>query len=259
MKAKRLLHHLRHGILNDRSNNVGPSSDHLWPDEDLIDYMNEAYRRMAVEGIMLRDAVTPEVTQLTLVEGQRDYPLHEAVVSVLSARVSSTQFDLASSDHSTLAAKRRPSDGWWNPSYSQSLPPGMPLVYSTDEGMLDTASNSLEQMTFRILPIPDSVAAGEVILLRVIRKPLTWFSCEDLEYEPELPREWQMPMLDWAAYLALRIVDDDAGAPARAAEFQASFEANVIKSRNQIIAKLKQGQGWGFGRGGFSWETGNGW
>lgn len=259
MKSERLLYHLRNNILNDRSNNVGGSSDRLWTDETLIDYINEAYVRMAAEGLMLRDAVTPEVTQVQLVYHQRDYTLHESVVSVLSARPEKSQFDLTATDHGTLGSQRQVTEHFWDPSRARQLQPGRPLAYTTDEGLMTTVNGS-QRMTFRIFPKPGEHEDGEIIRLRVIRKPLGRFEIDNPDYEPEIPREWQLPMLDWAAYLALRIVDDDAGAPARAADFAARFEESVIKAKNQVLAKLRQGQGWGFGRGGFSWETGNnGW
>lgn len=257
MKTKQLITLLRNGILNDRSNNTGGSSDHLWSDETLATYINEAYFRMATEGLMLRDAATPEVTQFALVAGQRDYPLHQAVVAVLSARVQTAQFDLTRTDHNALSGGRRMTDGLWDGAASTPLQPGQILAFTTDEGLSDTASNAFEQITFRAFPPPGLAQDGEIIQLRVIRKPLDEIDCEQPEYEPELPREWHIRMLDWAAYLALRIVDDDMGAPARAAEFANAFEANVDKSRRQVLSKLQQGQGWGFGRGGFSWETGN--
>ena len=61
-------------------------------------------------------------------------------------------------------------------------------------------------------------------------------------------------MLDWAAYLALRIVDVDAGMPSRANEFRASFEDHVKNARNSAMRKLFAPLQWGFGRNGFTWE-----
>lgn len=259
MKARDLLYVLRRGILNDRSNNAGASSDLLWDDELLITYMNEAYRRMAVEGLMLRDAITPEVTQVAMVAGQRDYALHEAVVSVLSARPQNSQFDLTRSDHPTLSSAPTINERMWDPEVTSNVQPSAPRAFTTDEGMQDMASGSLEQITLRLLPIPGTAQNGQILQLRVIRKPLVMFSSAWMDMTPELPEEWHMPMLDWAASLALRIVDDDAGSPARAAEFASTFEANVAKARNQILGKLNQGTGWQFGRGGFTWGNSNGW
>jgi hypothetical protein len=261
MQAEQLLYILRTGILNDRSNNSGGSSDHLWTDDLLIIYMNEAYRRMAVEGLMIRDATTPEVTQFALVAGQRDYALHSSVVAILSARLATSQYDLTRTDHSTLSGapptlNERP----WDVNTQSTLTPGRPIAYTTDEGMMDTETGSVQQMTFRMLPVPGLEQDGEIIQMRVIRKPLVMFSKAWPKLEPELPEEWQIPMLDWAANLALNIVDDDAGSPVRAADFAAKFEANVTKARNSVLSKLQQGQGWGFGRGGFTWGSGSyGW
>lgn len=259
MKTSQLMRHLRWGILNERSSSRG-ADDRLWPDDLLVDYMNEAYQRMAVEGLMIRDAVTPEVTQFALVEGQRDYVLHPTIVAVLSARIQSSQFDLTRADHGTLASQRRMDEHWWDTAAASTMPPGPTLVFTTDEGLTGVDSNSVEQMTFRVFPLPAAAQAGEIIQMRVIRKPLERMDLSRPDYVPEIPSEWHLAMLDWAAYLALRIVDDDAGAPKRAEEFAERFEALLVKSRNQVLGKLRQGQGFKFGRGGFSWESGNnGW
>jgi hypothetical protein len=65
-------------------------------------------------------------------------------------------------------------------------------------------------------------------------------------------------MLDWAAYLALRIVDHDLGDPARAQEFKASFEDAAHKARLLALRKMFTPLQHGFGRGGWSWGDNNG-
>ena len=54
------------------------------------------------------------------------------------------------------------------------------------------------------------------------------------------------------------IVDDDAGAPKRAADFMATFDMHVKEARALTMRKLFAPMGWGFGRGGYSWGGSNG-
>jgi len=65
-------------------------------------------------------------------------------------------------------------------------------------------------------------------------------------------------MLDWAAYLALRIVDVDAENVSRAMEFRGTFEDSVKKARSAAMRKLFAPLHWGFGRNGFTWDQGHG-
>ena len=133
--------------------------------------------------------------------------------------------------------------------------PGAPVAYSTDEGVSDFNSDSVSQVVLRVYPAPSATQAGSVVKLRVLRKPIEELRLTNGGAVPEIPEDHHLEMLDWAAYLALRIVDDDAGSPARAKEFAASFDAHVTNARKLVMRKLFAPQPWGFGRGGFSWES----
>lgn len=252
MTLRELLNLLRGPILNDRSDRTSGTSDYLWTDETLITYINEAQRRLAVKGLVLRDATSDEATKITLVAGQSAYVLHESVIAVLSAKNSTQDADLNRVGHSVLAAYRAPSDNWIDPGAFSGLPAGATLAYSTDEGLQAVDSDSLTQIALRVHPVPSTAEAGNVIRLRVVRKPLDKLVA--LSDIPEVPEDHHIEMLDWAAHLALRIVDDDAGSSTRAKEFRASFEEHVKEARTNVLRKLFTPVDWGFGRGGFSWS-----
>lgn len=247
---------LREAILHDRSDRVEGDNDYLWSNSTLNLYINEAQRRFATRGLVIRDATTDEVTKITLVEGQGEYVLHPAVFAVISARVTTQTADLTRTGHSMLAAYRAPTENWIDPASLQGLPPGPVLAYSTDEGLQDIDSDGASQVTLRVHPVPSAAAAGTVIRLRVCRKPIDTLQSDS--QIPEIPEDHHIEMLDWAAYLALRIVDDDAGAPKRAADFMATFDMHVKEARALAMRKLFAPVAWGFGRGGYSWSNGNG-
>lgn len=255
MTLEDLLDCLRRDILNDRSDRVSGSSDYLWTDTTLVRYINEAQRRFAVGTYMLRDARTPECTRVTLVEGQTSYDLHPAVLAVLSAKISTAQADLQRVGHAALAAYRAPDSTFIDTSSYQGLPPGRTVAYSTDEELTYDDYDSVSTPVLRVYPEPDADAAGTIIQLRVVRKPLEPLTATNLQARPEIPEDHHLEMLDWAAYLALRIVDADAGTPARAAEFKASFEEHVKAARTVVLRKLFAPTGWGHGKGGWSWGT----
>lgn len=250
-----LLTILRTGVLNDRSDRTAGSSDYLWTDETLVRYIDEAQRKLCVQGLVLRDGTTDAVTKVTLVAGQTNYTLHPAVIAVISAKRADQTADLNRVGHAVLAGHTAPSDNWVDPAGLTQLPPGVPLAYSTDEGFSDTGSDSFEQVVLRVYPTPSAAEAGQVVRLRVLRKPIERLSHLNLGATPEVPEDHHIEMLDYAAYLALRIVDDDGGAPGRALEFLNIFTANVREARRLAMRKLFAPTPWGFGRGGFTWSS----
>lgn len=249
-----LLQELRDNILNDRSDRVEGTSDYLWTDKTLVRYINEAQRRFATQGLVLRDSSTDEVCKVTLVAGQSLYPLNEAVIGVMGAKVDGHVADIARVGHAVLGAYRAPSDSWVDPAGATSLPPGATVAISTDESLSDADGTTLSQVTLRVYPVPSAEQAGQVLRLRVVRKPIQQLVEGADSMTPEIPEDHHLEMLDWAAYLALRIVDDDAGSSRRALEFRASFEEHVKEARKLAMRKLFAPMPWGFGRNGFSWE-----
>lgn len=257
MTLAELLNYLRGSVLNDRTSRVSGASDYLWTDADLITNINEAQRRFASRSLILRDGTTDAVTKVTLAEGQDIYELHASVLGVISGSVVGQPNDLNRVGHAFLAAQRATSENWVDPRVYFGRAPGPTLAFSTDEDLSPDSEGSLANVTLRIYPKPTAREDGNVLRLRVVRKPIRIFTVADLEDPtaiPEIPVDHHIEMLDWAAYLALRIVDDDAGVPARAIEFMNSFEAHVQSARVTAMRKLFAPMDWGFGRGGFSWS-----
>jgi hypothetical protein len=254
MKLNELLDELREGILNDRSDRVDGTSDYLWTDARLVRYIDAAEQRFAIQGLVIRDGGTDETCLVTLVEGQTEYPLHEAVLAVVSAKRETAVTDLARVGHALLGAYRAPDDSW-DAATLTAMSPGAPLAYSTDEGVSAQYDDSMSQVILRVYPAPDADAAGTTVRMRVVRKPIERLVVTKLGATPEIPEEHHLEMLDWAAYLALRIVDQDAGAPKRAAEFAQSFQVHVNNARKTAMRKMFAPLPWGFGRSGFSWGS----
>lgn len=254
MDLNELLAELRENILHDRSDRTAGDSDLMWSDATLVRYINEAQRRFARQGLVIRDGSTPEVTRVTLREGQEFYPLHKSVLSVMSARIAGDNVDLTRAGHAGLDARRAPDDFYFSPS-QMSNQAGKPLAFSTDEYLsADFDNDSMSATTLRVYPKPSADYEGTVVNLRVVRMPINTLSLTGC-VTPEVPEDSHLDMLDWAAYLALRIVDADAGDPARAGEFRQSFEIHAREARQVAMRKLFAPTKWGFGTSGFSWES----
>lgn len=258
MDLTALLDELRSNILNDRSDRTGGgTSDYLWSDATLVRYINEACRRFARQGLVIRDKGTPEVTQINLQTGVSEYTLHEAVLAVMSARLAGDAGDLARTGHSALDSYQPPNIMFFDPTTLGALDNGKPIAFTTDEYLGTDENNSVSRIVYRVYPAPSSTYNNIKIDLRILRMPLEHLTMDNLDCFPEIPEMHHLEMLDWAAYLALRIVDVDAGDPDRAAEFRASFEEHVTRARRVAMRKMFTPLHWGFGRSGFSWEQGN--
>lgn len=255
MKLEDLLDELRLNILNDRSDRTSGDSDYLWTDTTLVRYINEAQRRFARSAFVIRDASTPEVVDVTIEDGVTQYDLHPSILSVLSAKIDGEVYDLARVGHCVLGDYRPTNTVTpFDAALIGSSSAGAPQAFSTDETIAEDDDGTMSAVSMRVYPEPDADAAGTLIKLRVVRMPLDDLTTNNLQAVPEVPLDHHLEMLDWAAYLALRIVDQDAGNPRRAREFADAFEAHVQEARRLVLRKLRAPQPWGFGRGGFSWE-----
>lgn len=256
MTLGELLTELRENILHDRSDQTAGPSDLLWSDETLIRYINQSYFRFAVEAMCLRDNVTPQYTQFTTASGVQQYVLDPAVMAVISAQMTGDRGDLIRAGHAEFNTGFRPDPYFFDPNALSVLPPGKPQAFSTDEGLAEADDGAVSTITLRLFPVPSADYAPIVCKMRVIRMPSGPMT--ELTDVPELPERHHLEMLDWAAYLALRIVDHDAGDPARAQEFKASFEDAAHKARLFAMRKLFTPLQHGFGRNGWSWGDNNG-
>ena len=257
MTLGELLSELRVGILHDTSNAVAGASDYLWTDEQLVRYINEAQRRFARHALVIRDFTTPQCCQFTTVASQDTYPLDPSVLAVLSIRMTGDKADLARAGHSSFNTYHQPDTYFFDPSSLSQIPPGKPLAFDTDEGVTQTDYGTAAITNVRLYPTPIAPYNGIVANLRVARLPLTRFNVNNLSAYPEVPEDYHLDMLDWAAYLALRVADTDAGDIARANGYKASFEEHCRVAKAEFMRKTFTPLQWGFGRNGFTYERDN--
>jgi hypothetical protein len=254
MNLGELLEELRDNILYDRSDQVGDRSDRLWSDKTLIRYINQAQRKFAREALVIHDNANPLCCQTTLVELQTEYTMHPSVLHVISSKLEHAIADLAQGGHSAFQTYHEPDSYYFDPNWLSTLPPGKPLAFGTDEAVQADAKGTMQLVTWRVYPRPSAEFASKTVFHRVVRLPINTLRKEMPEQEPEIPEAHHLDMLDWAAYLALRINDVDAGNTARAADFATRFQGHVLEAKKVVMRKLFTAQLWGFGRNGFSWE-----
>lgn len=251
MKLSELRDELRNNILFDRGVSTG-DDDKLWSDATLVRYINEAQRRFAKRAFVIWDSKTAEVCDVTLETGVTQYDLHPSILSVLSAKVSGNDYDLARIGHCVLGDISLPGNGAvFDAALLGVTGAGAPQAFTTDETLAEDDGGTVAAVSMRVYPTPRAADDGTVIKLRVVRMPIDDLTANNLGAVPEIPSDHHLEMLDWAAYLALRIVDSDAGNAKRAAEFAQAFEGHVIEARKLVLRKLRSPRAWGFGRGGW--------
>ena len=254
MNLTALLTELRQNILRDRSNQFSGPSDQLWDDATLVSYIDAAQARFARLTGIIRDANTPEYCSITVTPGTDAYQLHPKVISVLSAKFQGENCDLARAGHKALTTYAMPDTYFFDPGQLSNLPPGKVVAYSTDESVTADAEGSFSSVTFRVYPMPAANYNVTPIQLRVTRMPRE-LSLRNLMAVPEIPELHHLEMLDWAAYLALRVGDHDAEDYKRALNFKGLFEESIDAAMKTARLKMFAPTLWGFGKNGFTWTN----
>lgn len=255
MNLAALLKELRNNILRDRSNLYSGPSDQLWDDETLVGYIDIAQKRFARLTGVIKDATTPACCTLSIVPNIDTYLLHPSVISVFSARFQGDSCDLARAGHKSLGSYHMPDTYFFDPGQLSNMPPGKVMAFATDEGMGADEDGSFSVVTFRAYPMPAVGYNAAPLQLRVSRLPINDLTLKNLAAVPEIPEIHHLEMLDWAAYLALRVGDHDAEDYKRALNFKALFEETIDNAKKTARLKLFAPTPWGFGRNGFSWPT----
>lgn len=242
------LDELRKNILRDRSDLIAGDTDSLWSDETLIKYIEDAERRFARQTMLLRDSNTPEVTQIRLISGTKLYAAHPSLLAVISARYDTDDFDLQRSGHGLIAQYTPPEFLSVDPTMLYTVTPDRPTAYYTDETLMYARQG---RITVSFYPPPGDNEAGKLIALRVIRLPITAYSLDDLDRESELPEDYHLDVLEWAAYRAQRGFDGDAGAPTVSNAHKDAFDDAVKKAIKETKAKMFANIGFRYGQNGF--------
>lgn len=250
MTLAELLSELRNNMLRDRSDIIAGDTDCLWSDETLINYIGDAERRFARRTLLLRDSMTPEVCQFKLKTGVATYPMHPTVLSVLSARATGSDQDLLHSGHAILTQMQPTEFLTFDPMTVATMPPGQPIAYYTDESTVFARQGIV---TFTVFPPPAADQNDLVMNMRVIRLPFTKYDLDHLDTPSEIPEDYQLDVLGWAAYRALRGFDSDAGAPTSAEAHKAAFEEAIGRASNELKRKMFVNTGLRYGGNGFSW------
>jgi len=218
MTLRELLEELRSQILRDTSSAVGAAASEgaLHSDESLINYIRDAEVKFAIRTACLRDSRTDSVCLITLVEGQSEYDVSKRIINVFGARYDG-RINLGPIGFTNEITPRA------------NLSPSVPTQYSTTPGEPRFFYTDSGSGVIGVVPAPGPEHAGKTIRLTVTRKPLVPLTKSNLSAEPEIPEEYHLDLLGWAAFLALSNNDSEInGDPAN---------ISIIMARNNVHKK----------------------
>lgn len=244
------LQELRNNILRDRSDIIAGDTDSLWSDETLLMYIKDAERRFARQTLLLRDSTTPAATQLKMKSGVATYMAHKSVIAVISARFDTNSYDIQRSGHAIITQANPPEFLSFDPTSPFTVAPGAPLAYYTDETLVFARQGGV---TVTMYPVPGATEDGKLLHMRVIRLPMTGYDKDCLDRESEIPEDYQLDVLEWAAYRAQRGFDADAGAPTSADAHKKAFDEAVDRAVQETKRKMFTNTGIHYGSNGFTW------
>lgn len=250
MNVGEKLKELRENILRDKSDLISGDTDRLWSDDTLLRYIKQGERRFARQTLCLRDSTTASVCQVKLKAGVKTYQLHWSVVAVLSARYDADDFDLQRAGHAIIGQVAPPEFLNFDPATNYTLPPGRPSAYYTDETLVYAGSG---RVTISMYPVPGTDQEGKIVQLRVCRLPLTDYSVNGLDTECEIPEDYELDPLQWAAHLATMNHDGDAGSSVKSDKHEGAFNTAVLAATREIRRKIFAQMSHRFGMGGFSY------
>lgn len=252
MNLRDKLNELRNNILRDRSALIAGSNDQLWDDATLLRYIKDAEYRFARLTLLLSDSTTPEYTQVKLKTGQTTYPLNELIISVGSVRYDTDTGDLQCTGHAVLAQTSPPEFLSFDPSSPSTTSPGRPVAYFTDETLVYATSG---KVTLSVYPAPSAAENGKTMYLRVYRRPNTTYTKAALNKDEcgEIPEDYELDVLEWAAYRAQRNYDADGASLTTAESHKDRFDMAVKEALKDLRRKRFVPMQVQYGGNGFSY------
>lgn len=220
MILQELLDELRNNILRDVSDAVSSSQDDLlWSTEALVRYINDGYTKFVRETRILQDDTTEAVTQITLVADTARYPLDSRVLSVRA--VSLNDVWLSRVKHKVMSGA---DSGLAINAASEISTTGRIFAYSVDKTL----------GYLQVYDKPTAEDAGGVLNLSVSRSPMQRLSVTNLGESLAIPEDYQLDILEWAAFKALRNHDTDGENAEKAELHRRSFFDAVNSARREV-------------------------
>jgi len=228
-----LVKHLRTSVLDD-TGGTGVLWDELtedddesaqlrWSNEELTSFISEAEKLACRASFLIKKS---EVAfNINVVAGTSEYSLNSKIIRIKDATLASTGKSLSPIEYEDLANV-----------ISWRTREGTPFNYVIDES----------DKTVRLYPVP---VIDDTISLIYYRLPLVTYSWEDVSADIEIPEEYQIEMLDYAAHLAYLKDEANTFDPTRAEYYRQRFATNFSNTSvyGELRRKRSRGRAVGYG------------
>lgn len=239
MDLAEMLSHVRE-YLDDYTDIIDGDPDRLWSDDSIVRHLNQGARILCRRAWAIIEYGKAPAGIIVLQAGKVLYDLHPSVLKVLDA-TPSTQVaplgrltDIELRDPSPIGSDAF--DVGENAARESTALTGASLAFASDAGT--------RQM--RVYPEPTATQNGVVVSLKIARLPIVELTLDDVDAEAETPREWDMPLCDYAVGKSLMRPNLDTQSKSDGRELLATFMEDVRQARQERVrAELGTGR-WAF-------------
>lgn len=179
------------------------NSSPLWQDEEIVGYLNDAVQEANERAWLTEDWTTPSVCEVELEEGVSTYRLHPSVLHVKQASLDGRV--LCETSYEELACR-------W-PGWRKATAAPRQYVFIPAKGNVPPS--------LQLVATPNQPGT---LHLGVYRGALRELRANELTAEPELPRRFHRPLMDWVYRCAMLKQDADALNQTGSAQHEALFE-----------------------------------
>lgn len=215
MTLKDLIKYMRVSILDDTGGSGVVSEDISeddldviqlrWTNEELTTFINEAINQVYRRVYPIRK-VEP-LFDIPVVIGTATYSIDPRILNIIGIQSAAQNKALVQADYEEV----------WHCNPEFLTKSATPEVYFTD----------YDNSSITLAPVP---IATDTLSLFVHRLPLSELSWSANTSSPELRNEWQIPMLNYAAFLAYQKDEANTLDPNRSSTFLALFEKEFLQT-----------------------------
>lgn len=211
--------------LDDNSVLVDGDPDDLFSDTSLVRHLNQAMRILCRRAWVIREYGTTPAGVITLRTGISLYSTHESVLKIFDATPSTFSSPLGRTDDIELRT-----DTPHNVFNAFEVGEAAALA-ATETGSPRGIATDAGTRMVRVYPTPTSTENGVQMALKIARLPITWLTVDDVDAEPETPRDYDMDLCDYAIGKSLVRPNIDTQFKTDGRELLAAFDSAVREAR----------------------------
>jgi len=250
MELGELIDHFRTVYLDDVSNQVDGQPDELFGHESIVRLFQAGQDEFARKTWCIVDDEQAAICTINLdldatnnnanYTGEQLVPYSPKIIKVIRARFSDSDVPIALTGFGYSELRWFPTAGNLRPfdvNVVSSLTSGRPASIFFD-------SDSVRMKFDR--PLDASTSALDLIM-RVVRKPITALTSDDLEASPEIPEDYHLALCEFVGKELLKGPNIDADGRQLRANYAQNWQARIVEGKREMRRRMQGPIGWRFG------------